>query len=142
MSTTRFSPKQRFALIALLMVFIALIVGGGLALRAYAPGNMGNGFLGGAGVAVIAASIAGWRSLRHPQRATTLERGWTQTGDERDDAVLTRALAVLGLLSLPLVGIATLLIGSGVSELPVLVLLNGALIATFAVAYSVVDRRS
>ncbi len=142
MSTIRNTARARVWLVAVLMLAVALIVSAGLVLREYAPGNMGNGFLAGAGVALVGAVVAGWRTLRHPDRATTLERGWTQTGDERDDAVLTRSLAVLGLLSLPLTGIATILIAAGVTMLPVLAILNGALIVTFAIAFAAVNRRS
>jgi hypothetical protein len=83
-----------------------------------------------------------WRVTRRPDRATTFERAWTQTGDERDDAVLTRALAVLGLLAVPLTGGAAIAIGMGAAVEMVLALLLMVEVAVGAAAFVVVDRRS
>ncbi|MFD3444700.1 hypothetical protein ACFDTO_08895 [Microbacteriaceae bacterium 4G12] len=83
-----------------------------------------------------------WRLTRRPARATTFERAWTQTGDERDDAVLTRALAVVGLLAIPLTGAATIAIALGASVETVLALLLAAEILVGAVAFAVINRRS
>ncbi|MPV51310.1 hypothetical protein GCG21_15095 [Pseudactinotalea sp. HY160] len=142
MSTTDRTPLQTFLLVLIPFTGVVLLTAIGLLLREYAPGNMGTGFLVGAGLALVAAAVAGLRVVRHPERATTFERGWTQRGDERDDLVLTRALAVLGLLSLPLTVAATLLIGVGVDQLPILLALNLALMATLAISFAVINRRN
>jgi hypothetical protein len=121
---------------------LAVLIAVGLLLRQHAPGNMGVGFLAGAGVALVGVGVMAWRVSRRPAGASTLERAWTRTGDERDDAVLTRALAVLGLLAFPLTGAAAIAIGLGAAPEMVLTLLLAAEIGVGAVAFAVVDRRS
>ena len=86
--STELTLKQKAFAVGLFLIAIAVLVTAGLLLREYAPGNMGNGFLGGAGLAVVASAVALWRVVRRPESASTFERGWTQSGDERDDAVL------------------------------------------------------
>ena len=63
------------------------------------------------------------------------------TTTQRDDAVLTRALAVLGVSALPLTGVAAVAIGLGADVPPVLTLLLLTELAAFAVAFAVVDSR-
>src|SRR5690606_21238266 len=99
--STESSARQRVALPLSLAFAIAVLVSGGLLLREYGPGNMGNGFLVGGLIAIAVAGLSWWRSTIRPHTATTFERAFTLTGDERDDAVLTRALAHLGLWTLP-----------------------------------------
>ena len=120
----------------------AFLIATGLLLREHAPGNMGEGLLSGGAVALLAVAVMVWRVSRRPDSATTLERAWTQTGDERDDAVLTRALAVLGLLAVPLTGVAAIAIGLGAAVEMMLALLLFAQLAVGALAFVVVNRRS
>ena len=102
----------------------------GLLLREHGPGDMGTGFLVGAAVALVGGAVMWWRATRSPARASTFERAWTQTGDERDDAVLTRALAVLGLVALPLTGVAAIAVGLGAAvEMVLTLLLVGEILA-------------
>jgi MFS family permease len=124
------------------MVLVTAVIAIGLLLREHGPGNMGTGFLQGAAVGLVAAGVALWRVGRRPDRATTFERAWTQTGDERDDAVLTRALAVLGLLAFPLAAAAAIAIGLGAGVEMVLALLLLAEVAVGAAAFVVVNRGS
>lgn len=134
---------MRKALVAgVLLAFVALVVAVGLLLRERAPGNMGVGFLQGAAVGLLAVLLMVWRLSRRPERATTFERAWSQTGDERDDAVLTRALAVLGLLAFPLTAVAAIAIALGAQTSMVLALLLFAEIIVGALAFAVVNRRS
>lgn len=91
------SPGRKVLGLGGFMALLAVVVTTGLLLRERGPGNMGDGLLTGAAVGLLAAAVGLWRVARRPERATTFERAWTQTGDERDDAVLTRSLAVLGL---------------------------------------------
>ena len=108
MSTDRPSAQQ---IATFLLVFggtLAVVLTVGLLLREHGPGNMGNGLLLGAALGLVLAAVMGWRLVRRPERVTTFERAWSQTGDERDDAVLTRALAVLGLASFPLTAVAAI----------------------------------
>lgn len=140
--STDLTLKQQAIAVGLFLVAIAVLVTAGLLLREYAPGNMGNGFLGGAALAVVASAVALWRVMRRPERSTTFERGWTQAGDERDDAVLTRSLAVLGLLAVPTTGIAAIIIALGVQAVATLGVLLFVQIAVFAAAFTMINRRS
>lgn len=124
------------------LAVLALVIATGLLLREHAPGNMGSGFLVGAAVAMLGGAVMWWRATRSPDRASTFERAWTQTGDERDDAMLTHALAVLGLLAVPLTGVAAIAIGLGATVEMVLALLLAAEVAAGALAFLVVARRS
>ncbi|MFJ6002289.1 hypothetical protein [Arthrobacter sp. NPDC092385] len=119
------------------LVAIALVL-----LREHAPGHMIPGFLVGLGIGIAGALVMAWRVLRRPERATTFERAWTQTGDEREDTLLTRALAVVGLASLPLIGIATLAIGFGAEPPMVMTLLMGTLFVTGAGSFAIINHRS
>ncbi len=141
MSTTEMTTRQKGLVLLAMAVGLTLVVGLGLLLRDRGPGNMGNGFLVGAGVAVVAALIMGWRVAHASSGATTFERAWTQHGDERDDAVLTRALAVLGLLSLPLTAAATIAIALGADVAMVLFFLLAAELLTGVIAFAVTARR-
>lgn len=136
----RTGTKPALALAAV-SATVALCIATGLLLREYAPGNMGEGFLWGAAIGLAGAGAMWWRVSRRPGRATILERAWTQTGDERDDAVLTRALAVLGLLAFPLTGATTIAIGLGAAVEMMLTLLLLAEVLVGAVAFAVVNRR-
>ena len=114
----------------------------GLLLREHGPGNMGNGLLLGAALGLVLAAVMGWRLVRRPERVSTFERAWSQTGDERDDAVLTRALAVLGLASFPLTAAAAIAIAFGASVEMCLALLLFAEVGVGALAFAVIARRS
>lgn len=137
------TPARRNAValsvLAVVLVLMSVVV---VLLREHAPGNMVPGFIIGLGIGIAGALVMAWRVLRRPDRASTFERAWTQTGDEREDALLTRALAVVGLLSLPLVGIGTLTIGFGAEAPMVMTLLLGALAVTGLLSFAVFNHRS
>jgi len=142
MWTDRPTAKQ---LATFLLVFggtLAVVLTLGLLLREHGPGNMGNGLLQGAAFGLVLAAVMGWRLVRRPERVTTFERAWSQTGDERDDAVLTRALAVLGLASFPLTATAAIAVAFGASVEMCLALLLFAELGVGALAFAVVNRRS
>ncbi|UJH70546.1 hypothetical protein [Ornithinimicrobium sp. INDO-MA30-4] len=124
-----------------LMGITILILGLGLLLQARGPGNMGTGFLQGAGVGLLASLVVLWRITRHPERATTFERAFSQTGDEREDALLTHAFATLGLVAIPLTGVAAVAMGLGAEVPMVLFFLLVAQVMVFAVAFVVNARR-
>ena len=142
MSTTETTTRRTGLVLLLMAVGLTVVVGIGLLLQEYAPGNMGTGFLSGAGVAIVAVLIMAWRVTRAGSDATSFERAWTSHGDERDDAVLTRALAVLGLLSLPLTSAAVIAIGLGADVSMVLFLLMAAELMTGVIAFVVTTRRN
>lgn len=137
------SLRSRPILVILTSVLpLAIVLLGWLALRGNSPGNMAGGYLAGGLIATAAAWFMMWRAILRPQRASPFERAWTQTGDERDDAVLTRALAVVGLLSFPLVGVAGGALGLGVDPAMTLTLLLLAQCLLLAGSFVVITRRS
>jgi hypothetical protein len=146
MSTEGRTGKRTALALGVVLAVVALIVGliiaTGLLLREHAPGNMGVGFLLGAAVGLAGVGVLVWRLSKRPGSATTFERAWTQTGDERDDAVLTQSLAVLGLLALPLTGAAAIAIGLGAAVQMMLALLLVAEVVTGVVAFAVINHRS
>jgi drug/metabolite transporter (DMT)-like permease len=142
MSTTELTGRQKAVVAVTMAALLVVVLGVGLLLQERGPGNMGTGFLVGAGVAVLASLVVAYRVTRNPDRATTVERALTQHGDEREDRILTRALAVLGLLAVPLTGIATVAIGLGAEVPMVLFLLLVAQVLVGAVAFGVIARRS
>lgn len=142
MSTTELTRKDKVLVVSIVLTLLALVLAVGLLLREYGPGNMGNGFLQGAAVGLLGAGIALWRVTKNPSRATTFERAWTQAGDERDDAVLTRALAVLGLLSFPMTAAAAIAVGLGAEAMMAVTLLLIAEVGVGVIAFTVINRRS
>lgn len=142
MSTKNDTPISKPLALAILLSLLALIITTGLLLQEYGPGNMGLGLLVGGGVTILALGIALWRLTYRPASTTTLERAWTQHGDERDDAVLTRALAVVGLSAPLLTAAATIVIALDGPLLPTLAILNFAFIAVFAITFAWVNKRS
>ena len=144
-TAARFStsgPLRRTLTVAGVAVATAALVGTGLLLRAHGPGNMGLGFLQGGAFGLVAVAVLLWRVYRRPSSLTSFERAWTQTGDERDDAVLTRALAVLGLAAFPLTAVAAIAVGLGAGVEMMLFLLLMAQLAVGAAAYAAIARRS
>ncbi|MEV0329061.1 hypothetical protein AB0H63_21830 [Micromonospora echinospora] len=133
---------RKAVVIGVFLAILALLVAVGLLLREHAPGNMGVGFLQGAAVGLLAVLVVAWRLSKRPEQTTVLERAWSQTGDERDDAILTRALAVLGLVAFPLTGAAAIAIGLGVAAQMAIGLLLLAEILVGTVAFAVINRRS
>lgn len=139
---TTLTTHQKAVIFGAVSAVLVLIFGAGLLLREYAPGNVGNGFLQGAAVGLLAAGVMFWRVWRAPEKATTFERAFTQSGDERDDALLTRALAVMGLGAFTLTGIAAIVIILGAHTAMVLFFLLVAQLLVGVIAYAVFSRRS
>lgn len=142
MSTKKMTPQQLTITIVVAFTALAGLIAVGLLLREYAPGNMGNGFLSGAGIAILGLVIVWWRLTRRPGSTSTFERAWTHHGDERDNAVLTRALAVVGISAPLLSGAASIIIALGVPMMPVLAILNFSFIGAFILAFTVINRRN
>jgi hypothetical protein len=142
MSTDEHTGNRKAVVLVVVIAILALMIATGALLREHAPGNMGTGFLVGAAAGLVGAAAFAWRVIKRPGRATTFERAWTQTGDERDDAVLTQSLAMLGLLALPLTGAATIAIGLGAAVEMMLALLLLAEVVVGATTFAVINRRS
>lgn len=118
-----------------LSIGLVALVTGALVLRAYGPGNMWAGYVTGASLVLLAAGIAFWRTWRRPASTTTAERAFTPAADERDRRVLSSASATLGGFSLPLTGVATVVIAVGADPAPVLGILLWVLLAVFVIAF-------
>lgn len=142
MWTSELTARQRTATVLGLMVLLAAVVGIGLLLREHGPGNMGTGFLQGAAVGLVVFGVVLLRVSRAPEKASSFERAFTSSGDERDDALLTRALAVLGLAAFPLTGAAAVAIGLGADVAMILFFLLVAQAAVGVAAYVVIARRN
>ncbi|WP_019484056.1 hypothetical protein [Arthrobacter sp. TB 23] len=142
MSTSTYTSKQKAAVLGLVLAGLTGLIVTGLLLQEYGPGNMGAGLLAGGAVGLVAALIGLWRITKTPSRVSTFERAWTQTGDERDNAVLTRSLAILGLLAVPLTAIAAIAVGFGAAVEMVLALLLLAQALVGAVAFAAINRKS
>ena len=142
MWTSELTARQKATTVLGLMMLLAVVVGGGLLLQEHAPGNMGTGFLQGAAVGLVVFGVVLWRVSRAPEKASSFERAFTSAGDERDDMLLTRALAVLGLLAFPLTGAAAVLIGLGLDTMMILFFLLVAQVLVATVSYVVISRRS
>jgi hypothetical protein len=140
MSKAELTHRQKTIGVMVFAAVMAVVVVVGLLLRQHGPGNMGLGLLQGAAVGLVGFGVAAWRVSR--DRATTFERAWTQTGDERDDVLLTRSLAVLGLLAFPLTSVAAIAIGFGADVPMVLALLLAAQVAVLAITSRVLSSRS
>lgn len=140
--STEITARHKAFMLATIVTLLTVVIITGLLLREHGPGNMGNGFLQGAAFGTVLAAVMIWRVSRRPASTTTFERAWTQTGDERDDAVLTRALAVLGLAAFPLTAVAAIAIGLGAAVEMMLALLLLGELAVGVVAFAVVDRTS
>jgi len=142
MSTTDRSAKHLTIAIAIILFAIALIITVGMFLHIYGPGRMGIGFLTGGGVAILGVAVAAWRLQRRPGSTTPLERAWLRSGDERDDQILTRSLAVVGFSAILLTGAAGIALALGAPVAPVAAMLNFSLIGIFLIAFAVHARRS
>lgn len=142
MSTDSTAATHNARTAVLILVGLAAVIVTGLLLREHGPGNMGLGLLAGGAVGLAAVGVGYWRVSRRPDRVTTFERAWTQTGDERDHAVLNRSFAVLGLASFPLTSIAAIAVGFGAPVEMALALLLFAEIAVGAVAFGAISRRN
>lgn len=135
-------PGRRTTAVAVGAATLALVVGGILALDRWGPGDMGRGFAAGALIGLALAGAALWRGLRRPERATTGDRLFSGTADERDEAIATRAFATLGLASLPLAVAATLALALGAPADATTFLLLVALLAVLVGAFARAARRS
>lgn len=142
MSTSELTARQKTFVLLTVMLLLTAVVGVGMLLQEHGPGNMGTGLLQGAAFALVGSAVVFWRVVRRPDRVSTFERAFTQTGDERDDVLLTRALAVLGLAACPLTGTAAVAIGLGADVSMMLFLLLVGQLGVGTTAFAVIARRS
>ncbi len=136
------TPVKRAAVVVGLAVGAAVVIPLGLLVRQYGPGNMGNGILIGGALALVGFALAAWRAWSRPDRASSLDRAIVGRGDERDDAILTRALALAGVWALPLTSLATVAIAVTVRPDAVMAALVLTQAAILVVAYLIQLRRA
>lgn len=135
--TTNSTPSGRsLAGLTIGLAFgLVALVSGALLLRAYGPGNMWAGYIGGATFALAAMGFAFFRVWRSPGATTTAERAVTTHADERDKAVSRQAAAVVGAASLPLTGVAAVVVAIGVDPAPAFAVLLWTQLALLVVAF-------
>lgn len=119
-----------------------VLVTGTILLIQYGPGNMGKGFATGGTAVIIAFVFVLWRVARRPQHASSFERSFLGSADERDQRVATKAAAVVGVFSIPAVSVAAVAIAIGARTEIVLALLIYALLAVAVVSFIVTARKS
>jgi hypothetical protein len=140
MSKAELTHRQKTVRVVAFMAVLAVLAVTGLILREHGPGNMGIGMLQGAVVGLVGVGVVAWRISR--SQGTAFERAWAATGDEREDLLLTRSLAVLGLLAFPLTSAAAIAIGLGADVPMVLALLLAAQVAVIGIMFRVASSRS
>jgi len=119
-----------------------VLVTGTLLILTYGPEDMGKGFAVGGAISLSVFAFAVWRVARKPTDASSFERAFTGAGDERDRTVATKASAVVGLVSIPATGVATVAVAIGADADVVLATLLYALLAVAVVSEVVAARRS
>lgn len=142
MSTTDRSPLSTRTVAIVSSIVLVVVVTGWLALREYAPGTMGNGFLTGGLATYVLFLVVAWRAHRSPASLTAAERELTHAGDERDASVSRRSLAFVGAIALPLTSVGAIAIAVGVDPAMIMALLLWTLLLSHVASFAVIDRRS
>ena len=99
------------------------------------------GVLTGGGIVVVGGLIGGWRARKRAEVAGTASRVFGGASDERDRTVHSGAAAVTGIAALGLASIGSLAVTLGLDAELVVRWLPFLLIATFAGAFWVINRR-
>lgn len=107
-----------------------------------APGDAAEGALTGGGLVLLGACVARWRTVRRARTAGTAARIGGAALDERDDHVLTRTLAVVGYVAITLSALASAAVLVGADATVVVGVVPFVLLATLAVTFVVIDRRT
>lgn len=114
-----------------------------LALNGRSPGNMAGGALAGGIAVLVAAAVGRWRAVRRADKAGSTARWLGAVPDERDDDVLTRALAVVGYVAVMASCLAVVLVAATTWEpLAIVGALPALLLVTLIVSFAVINRRS
>lgn len=135
------SGAARAALVIGLFVGAIVAATLGLLLKQHGPGNMGNGMLIGGAIAIVGIALAAWRAHRMPDRASPMDRHFSGTADERDNAILTSALAAVGVTTVPLTGLAAIALALGLQTEMVMAILLFAQLIVLISAYVGAVRR-
>ncbi len=113
-----------------------------LVLHAYGPASMAKGAAAGGAAMMLVFFVALWRAARRPQRASSFERTFAGTPDERDQRVATESAAVVGVAAIPTVSIAAVAVAIGAPTMPTFAILMYFLIALATVSFIITARRN
>ncbi|GHG50111.1 hypothetical protein GCM10011331_12440 [Flavimobilis marinus] len=114
-----------------------------LALNGRSPGNMAGGALAGGATVLVAVAIGRWRAVRRADKAGSTARWLGAVPDERDDDVLTRALAVVGYVAVMASCLAVVLVAAtSWNPLAIVGALPALLLGTLVISFAVINRRS
>lgn len=114
-----------------------------LALNGRSPGNMAGGALAGGIAVLVAAAVGRWRAVRRADKAGSTARWLGAVPDERDDDVLTRALAVVGYVAVMASCLAVVLVAAtSWNPLAIVGALPSLLLVTLVISFAVINRRS
>lgn len=133
--------RMRIKLVAGPGAAVVVLVTGTLLLSHYGSRSLTAGFATGGLVVVLAALVTGWRAVRHADRVGSFARVVVGLGDERDQRLLTESLAVVGVASLPLTAVVTLMVALGVPAEPALAALVWVLLGLLITTAVIITRR-
>ncbi len=138
----RTAPSTAIWSLSILAGAVVVILGY-LALNGRSPGNMAGGFLVGGATVLAAAAVGRWRAVRRPSAAGSAARWFGAVPDERDDDVLTRALAIVGYVAIMASSLSTVLVATtSWDPLAIAAILPALLLGTLIVSFAVINRRS
>lgn len=141
MPTTSPTTRPRHLRAALMAAVVLVLAIAGTLAAVGEPGTAA-GVLCGAAVTLLLVAFAGRRMKRAGADAPTAARVFGGLPDERDAAVLTGALTVVGLVALLTTALAPIAVSLGLDAETVLGALPYLLLATGLVAFVVIDRRT
>lgn len=132
MNTKTTKRQQAIILVSAFGAGVVALVILALVLYNYGPGNMWLGAIGGGTVTLLALAVATWRVLRRPDSSNLVDRTIAvgAARDERDQAILRNAFAILGYFALPLTMVAAVALAIGAPLLPTITILLFSQIAT------------
>lgn len=114
-----------------------------LILNGRSPGNMAGGALQGGVAVLVIAAIGRWRAVRRASKAGPTARWLGAIPDERDDDVLTHALAVVGYVAVMATSVAVVLVATtSWDPLAIVGALPALLIVTLVISFAAINRRS
>lgn len=135
------APARRAAWTVGLLAGLVAVIAGYALLEPRAPGNVATGFLGGGLAALALIALQRWRVMRRASGGAAA-RWAAGEPDERDDAILTRALAVVGFAGILGGSAAVVAMFAGVDAAVLLGALPAVLIAVLVIAFAAYSRRA
>lgn len=134
------APARTAWTIGLLAGLVA-IVGGYALLEPRVPGNVASGFLTGGLTVLLLTVVQRWR-VRRRSAGGPAARWAAGEPDERDDRILTRALAVVGYVGILAASAGVVAMFAGIDAAVLLGALPAVLIVTLVISFVVFSRQS